>query len=45
MFEEYESAEALAAHQAAPEFQALAKAAPELTTSFDMDFLDQLYPN
>ena len=44
VFEEYESAEALAAHQAAPEFQALAKAAPELTSKFDMNFCHQLYP-
>ena len=44
VFEEYESAEALAAHQAAPEFQALAKATPELTSKFDMNFYHQLYP-
>ncbi|WFC95028.1 hypothetical protein MBRA1_001668 [Malassezia brasiliensis] len=44
VFEEYESAEALAAHQAAPEFQALAKAAPELTSKFDVNFYHQLYP-
>lgn len=45
VFEEYESAEALAAHQAAAEFQALAKAAPEITSSFDMDYFHQIYPN
>lgn len=44
VFEEYDNAEALKAHQAAPEFQALAKAAPELAASFDMNYLNQIYP-
>ncbi|WFD43109.1 hypothetical protein MPSI1_001762 [Malassezia psittaci] len=45
IFEEYESAEALAQHQAADEFQKLAKAAPDLASVFDFDYLHQLYPN